>query len=245
MRRPRPDHVLRPEAGRRAPSLSPPPAWLGPPQPVLLPDAAESRGVLRIRHRRRVRGSAGKDPEGAAVRLGQADDPVLVHQRARPHDDPRARVRRIIPNLERRYRETDSVAVREELSKYQNNQPCPSCDGTRRREARHVRIGTGDYARGIFEISGWRARARLFRRPVARRREARDRRQGHQGNRRAPHLPEQRRPRLPVARAQRGNPVGRRGAAHPARVADRLGPHGRDTCSTSRRSACTSATTTA
>ena len=48
----------------------------------------------------------------------------------------------IIPNLERRYRETDSVSVREELTKYQNNQPCPVCDGTRLRlEARHVKVG--------------------------------------------------------------------------------------------------------
>ncbi|MBB5191232.1 excinuclease ABC subunit A [Silvimonas terrae] len=48
----------------------------------------------------------------------------------------------IIPNLERRYRETDSVAVREELAKYQNNQSCPSCGGSRlRREARYVRVG--------------------------------------------------------------------------------------------------------
>ncbi|MBA2207477.1 excinuclease ABC subunit UvrA, partial [Escherichia coli] len=37
----------------------------------------------------------------------------------------------IIPNLERRYKETDSIAVREELAKYQNNQPCPECHGTR------------------------------------------------------------------------------------------------------------------
>lgn len=37
----------------------------------------------------------------------------------------------ILPNLERRYRETDSSAVREELAKYQNNQPCPCCGGTR------------------------------------------------------------------------------------------------------------------
>ena len=45
----------------------------------------------------------------------------------------------IIPNLERRYRETDSSAVREELAKYQNNQSCPHCHGTRlRREARYV-----------------------------------------------------------------------------------------------------------
>jgi excinuclease ABC subunit A len=48
----------------------------------------------------------------------------------------------IIPNLERRYRETESSAVREELSKYQNNQPCPHCEGTRLRlEARHVLVG--------------------------------------------------------------------------------------------------------
>ncbi len=48
----------------------------------------------------------------------------------------------IIPNLERRYRETDSSTVREELAKYQNNQCCPSCSGSRlRKEARHVFIG--------------------------------------------------------------------------------------------------------
>lgn len=48
----------------------------------------------------------------------------------------------ILPNMERRYRETESNAVREELSKYLASQPCPSCHGTRlRTEARHVFIG--------------------------------------------------------------------------------------------------------
>ncbi|MBS3935957.1 MAG: excinuclease ABC subunit UvrA, partial [Sulfuritalea sp.] len=48
----------------------------------------------------------------------------------------------IIPNLERRYRETDSQMVREELAKYLNHKPCPECDGARlRREARHVLVG--------------------------------------------------------------------------------------------------------
>jgi excinuclease ABC subunit A len=48
----------------------------------------------------------------------------------------------IIPNLERRYRETDSQMVREELAKYLNNKPCPECGGARlRREARHVFVG--------------------------------------------------------------------------------------------------------
>ncbi|MBX3646445.1 MAG: excinuclease ABC subunit UvrA [Rhodocyclaceae bacterium] len=48
----------------------------------------------------------------------------------------------IINNLERRYKETDSVAVREELAKYLNTRSCPECEGTRlRSEARHVLIG--------------------------------------------------------------------------------------------------------
>ncbi len=45
----------------------------------------------------------------------------------------------IIPNMERRYRETESNAVREELAKYLNQQPCPECGGSRlNRAARHV-----------------------------------------------------------------------------------------------------------
>ena len=37
----------------------------------------------------------------------------------------------ILPNLERRYRETDSGMVREELAKFLSTQPCPDCKGTR------------------------------------------------------------------------------------------------------------------
>lgn len=48
----------------------------------------------------------------------------------------------ILPNLERRYRETDSPMVQEELAKFLSNQPCPECQGSRlRTEARHVFIG--------------------------------------------------------------------------------------------------------
>ncbi|WP_337842481.1 excinuclease ABC subunit UvrA [Rheinheimera sp.] len=48
----------------------------------------------------------------------------------------------ILPNMERRYHETESMAVREELSKYLASQACPSCHGSRlREEARHVFIG--------------------------------------------------------------------------------------------------------
>jgi excinuclease ABC subunit A len=47
----------------------------------------------------------------------------------------------VLPNLERRYRETESSMVRDDLSKYLAVRPCPTCDGTRlKREARHVFI---------------------------------------------------------------------------------------------------------
>jgi excinuclease ABC subunit A len=56
----------------------------------------------------------------------------------------------VLPNLERRYRETDSAVVREELAKYLNAQPCPECAGTRlRREARHVKVAD----RAIYVVS--------------------------------------------------------------------------------------------
>jgi excinuclease ABC subunit A len=56
----------------------------------------------------------------------------------------------IVNNLERRYKETDSPTVREELSKYLNNCSCTECKGTRLRiEARHVRVAD----RTIYELS--------------------------------------------------------------------------------------------
>jgi len=60
----------------------------------------------------------------------------------------------IIPNMQRRYRETDSALVREDLARMRSTQPCPDCQGTRlRTQARHVKIGEGSQARAIFEIS--------------------------------------------------------------------------------------------
>ena len=47
----------------------------------------------------------------------------------------------VLPNMERRYHETDSTVVREELAKYLSSQSCPDCGGTRlRRDARYVLI---------------------------------------------------------------------------------------------------------
>jgi excinuclease ABC subunit A len=58
----------------------------------------------------------------------------------------------VIPNLERRYRETDSAVVREELAKLRATRACPDCGGARlRREARHVRVA----GHTLQEISHW------------------------------------------------------------------------------------------
>jgi excinuclease ABC subunit A len=60
----------------------------------------------------------------------------------------------VIPSLERRLRETDSLVVREELAKLRGKRACTICEGSRlRREARHVFIGEGKQQRGIWHIS--------------------------------------------------------------------------------------------
>ena len=76
----------------------------------------------------------------------------------------------VIPNLDRRYRETESTAVREELSRFLNSQSCPECGGTRlNKAARNVFIAdmslpvisdmSVGHARHFFEtlkLEGWR-----------------------------------------------------------------------------------------
>ncbi len=64
----------------------------------------------------------------------------------------------IVANLERRYKETESAVVREELAKYLNAAPCPECGGSRlRREARHVFVANET----IYGVSHMRLRALL------------------------------------------------------------------------------------
>ena len=59
----------------------------------------------------------------------------------------------VIPNMERRYRDTESAVVREDLARYRSVQPCHSCHGTRlRSEARHVFVGEGEQRRAIYQI---------------------------------------------------------------------------------------------
>ena len=82
----------------------------------------------------------------------------------------RHRFEGIVPNLERRYRETESAAVREELAKYISERACQDCGGARlNRAARNVFVAERplsdlvvmpiDEARGFFtslQLAGWR-----------------------------------------------------------------------------------------
>lgn len=72
--------------------------------------------------------------KGKSLKFKYINDRGDVMERNHPFEG-------IIPNMERRYRETESNAVREELAKYLSHQPCSSCAGSRLRlEARNVFI---------------------------------------------------------------------------------------------------------
>ena len=59
----------------------------------------------------------------------------------------------VIPNMERRYRETDSNWIREEFERYQNNRPCGDCNGYRLRpEALAVKIGPVDQLLHVGQV---------------------------------------------------------------------------------------------
>ena len=60
----------------------------------------------------------------------------------------------ILPNMSRRYRETDSTVVRDDLARYRSTQSCTDCHGARlRREARYVMVGEGEEALAIQQVS--------------------------------------------------------------------------------------------
>ena len=132
----------------------------------------------------------------------------------------------IIPNLERRYKETDSLPVREELAKYLGSPALPrlprhatESHGAQcvRRHAQPARDRASHGRRREKDVQLARRR-RLARRSG---------RQDRQGSRRPPEIPGGRGPRLSHARSQRRVAVRRRSAAHPAREPGGLGTHGR------------------
>ncbi|MCC2617629.1 excinuclease ABC subunit UvrA [Aestuariibacter halophilus] len=72
--------------------------------------------------------------KGTSIKFKYINDRGDIMERKHPFEG-------ILPNMERRYRETESNAVREELAKYLSQQHCNSCGGTRLRlEARNVFI---------------------------------------------------------------------------------------------------------
>ena len=81
---------------------------LGPPQPVLLPAAAEPREALRLRHRQAVRRAARARAEVSctAPATRRSRSPTST-ERGKPMTREHA-FEGVVPNLERRYRETDS-----------------------------------------------------------------------------------------------------------------------------------------
>jgi excinuclease ABC subunit A len=127
-----------PEPGRRRGE------GLGPAQRLHPLDAGERGAALRLRHRHAVRGPAARarsrcccTARAATGASSSSTKPKRQGQARR--SSARTRSKGIMPNFERRFRETDSAAVREDLARYQSVKPCPACGGTRlRREARHV-----------------------------------------------------------------------------------------------------------
>ena len=107
-----------------------------------------------------------------AILFGSGDTEIEFHYLTDSggRSQRRHRFEGIVPNLERRYRETDSPAVREELSKFIAKRPCPDCNGARlNRAARNVLVADRtlpdiarlpvDEAAGFFAtltLPGWR-----------------------------------------------------------------------------------------
>ena len=96
----------------------------------------------------------GFDVEVPFKKLGKRHQDVILHGSGRQQIDfsyandrgdiiqRRHRFEGVVPNMERRFRETDSSMVRENLQKYLRVADCPDCSGTRlRQESRHVFIG--------------------------------------------------------------------------------------------------------
>ncbi|AQA17929.1 excinuclease ABC subunit A [Halioglobus japonicus] len=83
---------------------------------------------LSKKHRQVILHGSGK----TEIAFAYVNDRGDVFKRTHPFEG-------IIPNMERRYRDTDSNSVREDLAKFLTTAPCPDCGGTRLREdARHV-----------------------------------------------------------------------------------------------------------
>ena len=134
-----------------------------------------------------------------------------------------------MPNLERRYRETDSLTVREELAKYLGIAALPRLRRHAPQSRGAQRVRRRARAARARASHAWAKRSTFFsgaRRSPGWRGEVADKIVKEVGDRLRFLVDVG--PRLPHARPQRRIALGRRGAAHPAREPGRLGPHRRD-----------------
>ena len=189
---------------------------------LLRPADPGDRRALRRRPGDAVAGAAGRVPASSSCTAPTAQRlQVSYRNRFGRRRSYSTTFEGIVPNLERRYRETDSDWSREKIEEYMTLRPCPECKGARLRpESRAVLVGdtaihefTALSARRALE---WVARAGAVRARPA------DRAAGAARDRGAAAVPRERRRRVPVDGAGGVDAVGRRGAADPARHADRL-----------------------
>ena len=167
-----------------------------------------------------------------AILFGSGSDPIVMQ-----YDDGMRSYRTtkpfegVIPNMERRFRETDSSWVREELWRYQNNSPCEVCKGRRLKpEALAVKIAELDISQvadfSIAQAASWFRdldnKLTTKQRDIAQRilKEIT----------RAAGIPRERWPRIPDAQPRFRHAVRRREPAHSPGLPDRLRPHRRALC---------------
>ena len=199
LRRPRQHQLLRSEARRRVSAALARlrrDQGLGPPQPVLLPDAREPREARRLRSRAAVRAAAGARAADPAVRQRRREDSVHVPVRPRQADDARARVRGHHPEprapLPRDRLADGARGAREvpELEALPRVRRHAAAARGALRQGRHGRRRARDL-RGLGDAAA-RCR-RALREDGPRRPEGGDRRPDHQGDREPARVPQQRR----------------------------------------------------
>ncbi len=153
--------------------------------------------------------------DGESIRMAY-DDGMRAYEVRKPFEG-------VIPNLERRYKETESDWAREEIGRFMSETPCEACGGKRLKpEALAVKIAGSDI--GDATALSVKDAARMVRRPVqeAHQEAERDRRPHPQGDPRAPDLPGRCGPGISDARPCLRHPLGRREPAHQAGIPDRL-----------------------
>ena len=147
----------------------------------------------------------------------------------------------VVPNLERRHKETDSDFIRRDIERFMQEKPCHACKGLRLKpEVLAITVGEQSIM-DVCQLSIDDALG-LVQWPETERQRSQDCRDDSQRNLCPAAVPARRRPELSELVAQRHHPERRRSPAHPPGHPDWLRADGRAVRAwTSRASACTSA----